>query len=53
LSLHTVIILNAMLGVGIVLAVGATMLVPFTLDRSKDDANVSALASPPPEDLAA
>ena len=51
--MNTVILLNAMLDLGIILAVAATMLVPFTLDRRKDDPAVYALAAPLPEDLAA
>jgi hypothetical protein len=53
MSLNAAIILNAILALGVVLGLGAVMLVPFTLDRREDDANVSALASPRSEDLAA
>jgi hypothetical protein len=53
MSLDTVIILNTILDLGVVLAAGAIMLVPFTLDRSEDDTNTSLLAAPLPEDLAA
>jgi hypothetical protein len=52
MSLNTVILLNAVLDIGVVLLLGAMMLVPFT-DGRDDDANVSTLASPLPEDLAA
>lgn len=51
--MNNVILLNAILDLGIVIAVGATMLVPFTLDRRKDDAAVYAFAAPLPDDLAA
>ena len=53
MSLQTVIVLNAILDLGIVLALAATMLIPFTLDRRKDEAAVYAFAAPLPEDLAA
>lgn len=51
--LQTAILINGVLGLGVVLAVTLTMLVPFTLDRRKDDAAVYAFASPLREDLAA
>jgi len=53
MSINTAIAVNAILDLGIVLAVAATMLFPFTLDRRKDEAAVYAFASPLPEDLAA
>jgi hypothetical protein len=53
MSLNTAMIVNAILDLGVMFALGAIMLVPFTLDRREDDANVSAHASPLPEDLAA
>ena len=53
MSIHTAILVNALLDLGIVLALAATMLTPFTLDRRKQDAAVYAFASPLPEDLAA
>jgi hypothetical protein len=53
MTLHTAILINALLDLAVVLAVAATMLVPFTLDRRKDDAAVYAFAAPLPEDLAA
>jgi len=53
MSLTTVAILIAALDLGIILAVAAVMLVPFTLDRRKDEAVVLTLASPLPLDLAA
>ena len=53
MTLHTAIILNAILDLGIVLALTATMVVPFTLDRRRDEAVVHAFATPLPEDLAA
>jgi hypothetical protein len=52
-TLHTAILINAILDLGIVLAVAATMLFPFTLDRSKDDAAIYSFAADLPEDLAA
>jgi hypothetical protein len=53
MTLHTAILVNAFLDLGIVLALAATMLVPFTLDRRKHDAAVYAFAAPLPDDLAA
>ena len=53
MSINTAIILNAILDAGVILAVAATMLVPFTLDRRKDDATLYAFAAPLPEALAA
>jgi len=53
MSINTAILVNGILDLGIVLAVAATMLVPFTLDRRKDDAAVYAFATPLPDDLAA
>jgi hypothetical protein len=53
MTLHTAILVNGILDLGIVLAVAAIMLIPFTLDRRKDDAAVYAFAAPLPEDLAA
>ncbi|HEU5244053.1 MAG TPA: hypothetical protein VFU33_06595 [Gaiellaceae bacterium] len=53
MSIHTAILLNGILDLGVVLAVAATMLVPFTLDRRKDDAAIYAFATPLPDDLAA
>jgi hypothetical protein len=53
MTLHTAILLNAILDLGIVLALAATMLVPFTLDRRKDEAAVYDFAAPLPLDLAA
>jgi len=52
MSLHTAILLNGILDLGIVIAVAAVMLVPFTLDRRRHDAAVYAFA-PLPEELAA
>ena len=51
--MNTVILLNAILDLGIILAVAAVMIVPFTLDRQKDDHAVYAFATPLPDDLAA
>ena len=53
MSTNTAILINAILDLAIVLALAATMLFPFTLDRRKDDAAVYAFAAPLPEDLAA
>jgi len=54
MTLHNAILLNAILDLGVILAVTATMLIPFTLDRRrKQDAVIYAFATPLPEDLAA
>ena len=53
MTLDTAIILNAILDLGIVLAVAATMIAPFTFDRRKDEATIYAFAAPLPEELAA
>ncbi len=53
MTLHNAILLNAILDLGIVLAVAAVMLVPLTLDRRKDEAAVYTFAAPLPEELAA
>lgn len=53
MSIHTAIILNAILDLGVILAVTATMLVPFILDRRKDNVAVYSFAEPLPDDLAA
>lgn len=53
MSLNTVIAVNAVLDLGIVLAVAWIVRVPFTLDRRKEEAAVYAFAAPLPEDLAA
>ena len=53
MTLHTAILLNAVLDLAVVLAVAATMVVPFTLDRRKDEAALYDLAAPLPLDLAA
>jgi len=53
MSINTAILVNGILDLAIVLAVAATMLVPFTLDRRKDDAALYAFATPLPDDLAA
>lgn len=55
MTLNTAILINAILDLGIVLALAlaATMLVPFTLDRRREHATVYAFASPLSEDLAA
>lgn len=53
MTLHTAILINGILDLGVVLAVAATMLLPFTLDRRKQDASVYAFAAPLPDELAA
>ena len=53
MTLDTAIILIAILDLGVILAVTATMLIPFTLDRRKEQATVYAFAAPLPEELAA
>lgn len=53
MSINTAILLNGIVDLGVVLALAATMLVPFTFDRRKDDAAVYGFAAPLPEDLAA
>lgn len=53
MSINTAILINGVLDLAIVLAVAATMLVPFTLDRRKYDPAVYAFASPLPDELAA
>jgi len=53
MSLDTAIFLNAILDLGIVLAVAAIMLVPFGLDRREDEAAIYSFAAPLGEDLAA
>jgi hypothetical protein len=53
MTLHTAILINGILDLGIVLAVAATMLFPFTLDRPKSEAAIYSFASDLPEDLAA
>jgi len=53
MSLHTAILLNGILDLGIVLAVAAVMYAPFTFDRRQDEASVYAFAAPLPEELAA
>jgi hypothetical protein len=53
MTLHTAILINGILDLGIVLAVAAVMLFPFSLDRRKDEGAVYAFAAPLPEDLAA
>ena len=53
MSINTVILLNGILDLGVILAVAAIMLVPFSLDRRKDDAALFAFATPLADDLAA
>ncbi|HEY7420782.1 MAG TPA: hypothetical protein VH541_02135 [Gaiellaceae bacterium] len=53
MSIHTAILINGILDLTIVLALAATTLVPFTLDRRKDGPELYAFAAPLREDLAA
>jgi hypothetical protein len=53
MTLQTAILINGILDLGVVLAVAATMLLPFTLDRGEHDASVHAFAAPLPDELAA
>jgi hypothetical protein len=53
MSINNVILLNALLDLGIVLALAATMLVPFTLDRRKHEPALYTFAAPLREELAA
>ena len=53
MSTNTAILLNAILDLGVILAVAGTMLIPFTLDRRKDQRAVYAFATTLPDDLAA
>lgn len=53
MTLHTAILLNALLDLAIVLALAATMLVPFRLDRRRDGADIYAFAAPLSDALAA
>jgi hypothetical protein len=46
MSLNTAIFLNAILDLGIVLAVAAIMRVPFMLDRRTDEAAIYSFAAP-------
>lgn len=53
MSLDTAIVINAVLDVGVMLAVAATLLFPLTLDRAKDKAAIYSFAADLPEELAA
>jgi hypothetical protein len=53
MTLHTAILLNAVLDLAVVLALAATMGVPFGLDRRRDGAALYDFAAPLPLDLAA
>ena len=46
MTLTNPIFLNGILDLGVVLAVAAIMLLPFRLDRRKDEASVYAFAAP-------
>jgi hypothetical protein len=53
MSHSTAILTNGILDLGLVLAVAAVGLVPFRLDRRKDEATIYAFAAPLPQDIAA
>jgi hypothetical protein len=53
MSINTAILVTGILDLGVVLAVAAMMLIPFRLDRRKDEATVHAFAEALPDDLAA
>ena len=53
MNLHTAILVNAFLDLGVILAVAAVMLVPFALDRRRQEAAIYDFAAPLPEELAA
>ena len=53
MTLHTAIFVNGILDLGVVLAVAAVMLAPFTFDRRTREATLYAFAAPLPEELAA
>jgi hypothetical protein len=53
MTLHTAILINAFLDLGVVLAVAAVLIVPFMLDRHKHEAALYTFAAPFSEDLAA
>jgi hypothetical protein len=53
MSINTAILLNGILDLGVIVAVAATMLIPFSLDRRKDGAALYAFATPLPADLGA
>jgi hypothetical protein len=53
MSLNTAILLNAILDLGVVSAVAASMWLPFTLDRPSEEATLYSFAAPLSEDLAA
>jgi hypothetical protein len=53
MSINTAILVNGILDLAIVHAVAATMLVPFRLDRRRDEAALYAFATPLPDHLAA
>ena len=46
MAINTAILVNGILDLGIVFAVAATTLVPFTLDRRRDEAALYAFATP-------
>ena len=53
MTLHTAILLNAILDLGVVTAVAAFMFLPFTLDRCRHESALYAFAAPLPDELAA
>jgi hypothetical protein len=53
MTLHTAILINVSLDLALIVALAATMLIPFTLDRHKNEGAVYAFAAPLSEELAA
>ena len=53
MSVNTAILLNTILDLGAVLAVAATIWLPFTLDRPTEEASLYSFAAPLSDDLAA
>ena len=53
MSVNTAILFNTILDLGAVLAVAATIWLPFTLDRATQEASLYSFAAPLSDDLAA
>ncbi|HZT83918.1 MAG TPA: hypothetical protein VE984_00670 [Gaiellaceae bacterium] len=53
MTLHTAILFNGIVDLGVVLAVTTTMLIPFLLDRHEHEAAIYDFAAPLPVELAA
>ncbi|HLY85299.1 MAG TPA: hypothetical protein VKO84_02125 [Gaiellaceae bacterium] len=53
MSIHTAILVNGILDLGIALAVAATIPILFTFDRTKHEGAIYSFASILPEELAA